>query len=147
MNTDNPQPDPANPAAAKPAEIDVRDHFRRNGLDWGAGDLVVAGGSSRVLGDLFGRVHRAFYALSRQTGLRAPGARNGPRLHDFRHRFAIQVLIRWYESGEDPSRRLPVLSTYLGHVYVAGTYWYLSNWPELMAQAMARLERRWGESS
>jgi integrase/recombinase XerD len=95
----------------------------------------------------FGRVHRAFYALSRQTGLRAPGARNGPRLHDFRHRFAVQVLTRWYESGEDPARRLPVLSTYLGHVYVAGTYWYLSNWPELMAQAMARLERRWGESS
>ena len=68
-----------------------------------------------------GRVHRAFYALSRQTG--------------------------WYESGDDPARRLPALSTYLGHVYVAGTYWYLSNWPELMAQAMARLERRWGEAS
>jgi integrase len=94
-----------------------------------------------------GRVHRAFYALSRQTGLRAPGARNGPRLHDIRHRFAVQVLTRWYESGEDPARRLPVLSTYLGHVCVAGTYWYLSNWPELMTQAMARLERRWGESS
>ena len=94
-----------------------------------------------------GRVHRAFYSLSRQTGLRAPGERNGPRLHDFRHRFAVQVLTRWYELGEDPARRLPVLSTYLGHVYVAGTYWYLSNWPELMAQAMARLERRWGEPS
>jgi integrase/recombinase XerD len=93
------------------------------------------------------RVHRAFYSLSRQTGLRAPGARNGPRLHDFRHRFAVQVLTRWYELGEDPARRLPVLSTYLGHVYVAGTYWYLSNWPELMAQAMARLERRWGGPS
>lgn len=94
-----------------------------------------------------GRVHRAFYALSRQVGLRAPGARNGPRLHDFRHRFAVKVLTRWYESGEDPARRLPELSTYLGHVYVAGTYWYLSNSPELMAQAMVRLERRWGESS
>ena len=94
-----------------------------------------------------GRVRRTFYALSRQTGLRASGARNGPRLHDFRHRFAVQVLTRWYESGEDPARRLPVLSTYLGHVCVAGTYWYLSSWPELMAQAMARLERRWGESS
>jgi integrase len=93
-----------------------------------------------------GRVTRAFYALSRQTGLRAPGARNGPRLHDFRHRFAIQVLTRWYESGEDPARRLPALSTYLGHVCVAGTYWYLSNSPELMAQAMMRLERRWGGS-
>jgi integrase/recombinase XerD len=94
-----------------------------------------------------GRVHRAFYALSRQIGLRAPGARNGPRLHDFRHRFAVQVLTHWYELGEDPARRLPVLSTYLGHVYVTGTYWYLSDSPELMAQAMARLERRWGEPS
>ena len=93
-----------------------------------------------------GRVTRAFYALSRQTGLRAPGVRNGPRLHDFRHRFAVQVLTRWYESGEDPARRLPALSTYLGHVCVAGTYWYLSNSPELMAQAMVRLERRWGGS-
>ena len=57
------------------------------------------------------------------------------------------TLTRWYESGEDAARRLPVLSTYLGHVYVADTYWYLSGWPELMAQAMARLERRWGEPS
>jgi integrase len=79
--------------------------------------------------------------------LRAPGARNGPRLHDFRHRFAVRVLTHWYESGEDPARRLPVLSTYLGHVYVTGTYWYLSDAPELMAHAMARLERRWGEPS
>ncbi|HUO80937.1 MAG TPA: tyrosine-type recombinase/integrase [Steroidobacteraceae bacterium] len=94
-----------------------------------------------------GRVHRAFYTLSRQVGLRAPGARCGPRLHDFRHRFAVRVLTRWYEAGEDPARQLPVLSTFLGHVYVAGTYWYLHDSPELMAQAMARLERRWGEPS
>jgi integrase/recombinase XerD len=38
------------------------------------------------------------------------------------------------------------LSTYLGHVCVASTYWYLSGSPELMAQAMARLEQRWAES-
>jgi len=94
-----------------------------------------------------GRVHRAFYALSRQTGLRAEGASKGPRLHDFRHRFAVQTLTRWYQSGEDAWRRLPLLSTYLGHVYIAGTYWYLSDQPELMALAMERLERRWGESS
>jgi integrase/recombinase XerD len=94
-----------------------------------------------------GRVHRTFYTLSRKTGLRAEGASKGPRLHDFRHRFAVQVLTRWYQSGEDAWRRLPLLSTYLGHVYVAGTYWYLSDQPELMALAMERLERRWGESS
>lgn len=94
-----------------------------------------------------GRVHRAFYTLSRQTGLRSAGASQGPRLHDFRHRFAVQALTRWYEAGEDPARQLPVLSTYLGHVFVSGTYWYLSSWPELMTQAMARLERRWGAPS
>jgi integrase/recombinase XerD len=94
-----------------------------------------------------GRVHRAFYALSRQIGLRTAGASKGPRLHDFRHRMAVQVLTRWYQADEDPERRLPVLSTYLGHVCPANTYWYLSAWPELMTQAMVRLERRWGEPS
>lgn len=90
-----------------------------------------------------GRVHRAFYALSRRTGLREVGARTGPRLHDLRHRMAVVTLTRWYASGEEPERRMPVLSTYLGHVCVTGTYWYLSGEPALMAQALARLERRW----
>ncbi|MHB1699595.1 MAG: tyrosine-type recombinase/integrase [Acidobacteriaceae bacterium] len=94
-----------------------------------------------------GHVHRTFYTLSRSTGLRAVGASKGPRLHDFRHRFAVQTLTRWYEAGKDPGREMPLLSTYLGHVCVAGTYWYLNGSPELMAQAMTRLERRWGESS
>ncbi|MCG3189363.1 MAG: Tyrosine recombinase XerC [Burkholderiaceae bacterium] len=92
-------------------------------------------------------VHRTFYALSRQVGLRGLTASHGPRLHDLRHRFAVQTLLHWYASGEDVARRLPVLSTFLGHVHVADTYWYLSAQPELMAQAMARLERRWGASS
>jgi integrase/recombinase XerD len=94
-----------------------------------------------------GTVHRTFYALSRSTGLRGIDASHGPRLHDFRHRFAVRVLTRWYQTGEDAARRLPVLSAYLGHVHVADTYWYLSAWPELMVQAMSRLETRWGEPS
>jgi integrase len=92
-----------------------------------------------------GDIHRTFYKLSRRIGLRAATASHGPRLHDFRHRFAVQTLLRWYRSGEDVERRLPVLSTYLGHVHVADTYWYLSGCPELMGQAVARLEHRWGE--
>lgn len=90
-----------------------------------------------------GRVHRAFYALSRQIGLREVGASKGPRLHDLRHRMAVVTLTHWYASGDEPEQRMPVLSTYLGHVCVAGTYWYLSGEPALMAQALARLERRW----
>jgi integrase len=93
------------------------------------------------------RLHRTFYTLSRSVGLRGADASHGPRLHDFRHRFAVKVLLAWYQSGQDSARLLPVLSTYLGHVSVEDTYWYLSAWPELMAHAMARLERRWGAAS
>jgi len=88
-------------------------------------------------------VRRTFYDLSRQTGLRGPDQSHGPRLHDFRHRFAVQTLVRWYRSGEDVERRLPVLSTYLGHAHVTDTYWYLSACPELMGLATRRLEQRW----
>jgi integrase len=90
-----------------------------------------------------GDIHRTFYALSRQIGLRGPSDSRGPRLHDMRHRFATNTLVHWYRSNQDPERRLPILSAYLGHVHVADTQWYLSGSPELMREAMRRLEHRW----
>ncbi|MGH2585238.1 MAG: tyrosine-type recombinase/integrase, partial [Dehalococcoidia bacterium] len=90
-----------------------------------------------------GEIHRTFYAISRQIGLRGPTDSHGPRLHDLRHQFAVTTLVRWYRAGEDAERRLPTLSTYLGHVHVSDTFGYLSAWPELMHEAMARLERCW----
>jgi len=84
-----------------------------------------------------------FAALSRQSGLRGPTDTHGPRLHDFRHRFAVETLVRWYRAGHDAERRLPILATYLGHAHVTHTYWYLSACPELLGLARARLERRW----
>lgn len=90
-----------------------------------------------------GTVRRTFYQLSRQTGLRGKRSKKGPRIHDFRHRFAIETLVNWYRNGEDVERKLPVLSTYLGHVHVSDTYWYLTAYPELMGRAVACLERRW----
>ena len=86
---------------------------------------------------------RIFRELSRQIGIRKPGVRNGPRLHDFRHRFAIETLLRWYRRGESVPQRMQVLSTYLGHVNVSGTYWYLGSTPELMAAASKLIEDRW----
>ena len=44
----------------------------------------------------FGEIHRTFYALSRQIGLRGVTDSHGPRLHDMRHRFATNTLVRWY---------------------------------------------------
>lgn len=84
-----------------------------------------------------------FRELTRQTGLRARGAPHGPRLHDLRHRFAVTTLLRWYRSGKKVDPLLPVLSTYLGHGRITGTYWYLTCTPGLRQAAGKRLEARW----
>jgi integrase len=106
--------------------------------------FFVSGRGTRLDG---GEIRRTFYFLSRQIGLRGPSDSHGPRLHDFRHRFAVETLVRWYRSGQDVERRLPVLSTYLGHVHVADTYWYLSACPELMGLAVKRFEDYWEKQS
>ena len=82
-----------------------------------------------------------FAKLSQQLGLRAPaqGHGRGPRLHDMRHRFAARTLVHWYRAGLDVERELPKLATYLGHVHVNDTYWYLEAVPELLQLATDRL--------
>jgi integrase len=88
-------------------------------------------------------VHRVFLRLSREIGLRRPGDRTGPRIHDFRHRFAITTLTNWYRAGRDVQHRLLALSTYLGHTNVSDTYWYLRATAGLMQEAAQQLDRRW----
>jgi integrase len=88
-------------------------------------------------------VHRVFWRLSREIGLRRPGDSIRPRLHDLRHTFAIRTLLGWYRQGANVEEKLPALSTYLGHTCVRDTYWYLSACPDLMQEAVRRLDRRW----
>jgi integrase len=86
--------------------------------------------------------HHVFLQLLRRTGLdRGSGRR--PRIHDLRHTFAMKTVCDWYRAGVDVERRLPQLSTYLGHVSPSTTYWYLSATPDLLAAAAQRAERAW----
>ncbi|MGH8635384.1 MAG: tyrosine-type recombinase/integrase [Burkholderiales bacterium] len=87
-------------------------------------------------------VRWTFVQMSHRIGLRKPGDSRGPRLHDLRHRFAVQTLLGWYRSGADAQQQLPKLSTYLGHTHVADTYWYISAIPELLKHAARRVDRR-----
>src|SRR6266536_5409170 len=90
----------------------------------------------------YGGVHRTFVQLTTVIGTRTPTSR--PRIHDLRHSFAVRSLVQWHRSGVEIDGRMAVLSTYLGHVNPAGTYWYLSAAPELMELAAARLDGRFG---
>ena len=60
-----------------------------------------------------------------------------PSLHGLRHTFAVSTILDAYGDGGDVEERLAALSTYLGHVDPAKTYWYLSAAPELMEQRPA----------
>jgi integrase/recombinase XerD len=61
-------------------------------------------------------LNRTFTKLVGHVGLDGRGARARPRPHDLRHAFAVNTLLGWYRAGEDIDRRMPLLSTYLGHV-------------------------------
>ena len=88
-----------------------------------------------------GELNQTFTKLIGQVGLEGRGARARPRPHDLRHTLAVRTLVEWYRAGEDIDRRMPLLSTYLGHTDPASTYWYLEAVPELLELIGRRLEQ------
>jgi len=82
-------------------------------------------------------VGQTFHRLAVKTGLR--NETKGPRIHDLRHSFTVRVLASWYRSGIDVDTRMVALSTYLGHVDITDTYWYISTSPELIELVAQRL--------
>lgn len=82
-----------------------------------------------------------FIKLARQTGLRGPPGEPGPRLHDLRHGFAVRALEKMVATDRDSvNRHILALSTYLGHVNVSSTYWYLEATPVLLRQIAVATE-------
>lgn len=90
---------------------------------------------------IYNNVHQCFHHLAAEAGLTPLGPRCRPRIHDLRHRFALQTLLGWYRDGTGIAQQLPALSAYLGHVRPQDTYWYLRATPELLALAAERLQR------
>lgn len=82
-------------------------------------------------------------SLLRAANIRSAAGR-WPRVHDIRHTFAVQALLRWYRAGEDVQAKLPYLATYMGHVSIVSTQHYLHFIEPLAALASERFERRCG---
>lgn len=119
--------------------LDILADYRATRLST-PGPLFVTSKGRRVD---YNRFKTAFNELADTTGLTAIIGHH-PRTHDVRHSFAVRTLLGWYQTGADVHALLPRLSTYLGHVEPASTYWYLSAAPELMALAAARVDRNNG---
>lgn len=83
-------------------------------------------------------VNATFLEIARRVGIRGAPGQRGPRLHDLRHAFAVNRLLNWYRDGGDVQARLPLLSTYLGHVCLVSTQVYLDITAELLHEAARR---------
>jgi len=86
-------------------------------------------------------VFATFLKLARNTRLRGAPHEKGPRLHDFRHTFAVRSLEQCGADRREISRHMLALSTYMGHVDASHTYWYLQATPALMKQVAEAGER------
>jgi integrase len=109
-----------------------------------APSLFISSVGTRLL---YCNVNWTFLRLVSRAALKPRSTLCRPRLHDLRHTFAVRTLLDAYRTDADVGARLPLLSTYLGHVHPANTYWYLSAAPELLALAGNRLERSLEEPS
>jgi integrase/recombinase XerD len=84
-----------------------------------------------------------FGLLLRAARIRPPDGRL-PRIHDVRHSFAVHALLRWYRTGDDPQAKLPLLATYMGHVSLVSTHYYLPFVEALGTAANRRFAARYG---
>jgi len=128
-----------------PSTVDtLRDYLRRSDRAPSAAStpaLLVSTAGTRLL---YTNTQCTFRQLVCRAGLKPRSAACRPRLHDLRHPFAVRTVLDGYRDDADVGARLPLLSTYLGHVDPGKTYWYLSAAPELLALAGGRLERHLG---
>jgi integrase/recombinase XerD len=90
-------------------------------------------------------VYTLFRELLLQCGISHAGRGEGPRIHDFRHVFALHTIRRWYRNGEDLDAKLPLLASYLGHQHISGTQRYLHLVAEIFPEITARTEAAFGD--
>ena len=79
----------------------------------------------------YGTVYRVFGGLAQAAGI-APLRGHRPRLHELRHTFALRALQAAPAGRQRIGQHMLALTTYLGHVSIDSTYWYLESTPELL---------------
>ena len=106
-------------------------------MDKGA-PLFLSEGSGRAL--QYQTVRSVFVSLAAELGIVARGGHRLIRIHDLRHSFICRRLMLWQAGGADIGNAMMALATYVGHINVGDTYWYLQAVPELMATAGDKFE-------
>ena len=128
--------------------VDALGRYRAHRCRWQPAPLSPAFFVSIVGSRLhYPNVVGVFHQLLGIAGLSERRGGNRPRMHDFRHRFAVQSILDAYTDGLEVGPRFAALSTYLGHTRPTETYWYLSATPDLLGHAAELLDKASGVRS
>lgn len=93
------------------------------------GDHVFVSDEGQPL--VYQTVHGVFRTLLKSAGFR-PTRHRWPCIHDLRHTFAVRALESSPIGRQRIGQHMLALATYMGHVNVNATYWYLETTPELL---------------
>jgi integrase/recombinase XerD len=93
------------------------------------GDHVFVSGAGQPL--VYWKVHSVFRTLLKTAGIKPSGGR-WPRIHELRHTLAVRALESSPTGRQRIGQHMLALATYLGHVNINATYWYLETTPELL---------------
>lgn len=130
---------PLSPDAAREMQRYLKDRHRYGLPRKPDAPLLIhcRGGISAYSGDGLRMLMRHLF---RTAGVRT-AAGSLPRVHDLRFTFAFQALLRWYRTGVDVQARLPALATYMGHVSILSTQYYLPFRDVVAHEASERFDR------
>lgn len=131
---------------SKDAGAELRMYLRRRQHQWGVSaptQPLLCHGTPHCHGYTGTGLSTGLQELVESANVRGWDGRR-PRVHDFRHSFAVQCLLRWYRQGADVQSNLPKLAMYMGHVSIVSTAYYLRWIPELAQAASDRFEASFG---
>lgn len=132
---------------SRDAGDELRHYLQQRQRQWGMPapcDPLLCHGTRRCSGYTGTGLSDGLHKLMEAAGVHGWDGRR-PRIHDLRHSFAIQCLLRWYRQGADVQSQLPKLAMYMGHVSIASTAYYLRWIPELAQAASDRFEASFGD--
>ncbi len=87
-----------------------------------------------------GNIYKNFRKFLWRAGMSHGGRGFGPRIHDFRHSFAVHCLKKWSVEEKDLMTYLPILRVYLGHDSFKETAYYLRLTADVFPEITLKLE-------
>lgn len=92
-----------------------------------------------------GNIYKNFRRFLWRAGISHGGRGRGPRVHDFRHAYAVHCLKKWAKQEMDLAAYLPVLKTYMGHDSFNETAYYLRLTADVFPDFTIKLEKLFPE--